>query len=515
MKKHIKYLAICAVGVSVVATACKKSFLSVTPKGTNLESQYYRDQTEAFNGLAAVYDIVGYQSGGLLTKENVMDAGSDDHVAGGGNSGDVTDLQVFNNYTLNSTQGPSAALWQGNYQGIFRANVIIAKLPAVPMDAALKARYNDEALALRAYFYFDLVRLFKNIPLIVKEVPSDQVDDVLQVDPAAVYKQIEDDLKAVIDAKNIPNTVNVATDGGRFTMGTVHALLGKVYLFDKKYTEAAAQFAEVNGTPGQANSTYGYKLLTNFADLWKVQNKFNSESILEVGHSSKSGGTWDCAACTEGNLLNIMVGPRGYVAKTADAPDYISGYSFIPFTKNFFDFIHNDPRNFATVANLDSLKAAGIADYVAGYDNTGFFVNKFAGHAKDKTTGGGEPVLNYPQNMYEIRLADTYLMEAEALISGGGDLTRAAALMTAVHTRAYNDGKTHALAATMANIKTERRAELAAEGHRWFDLVRWGDAAAVLSNKGFKAGRNEILPIPLNDLNATKLKQSKEYGGTL
>jgi hypothetical protein len=167
------------------------------------------------------------------------------------------------------------------------------------------------------------------------------------------------------------------------------------------------------------------------------------------------------------------------------------------------------------VANLDSLKAAGIADYTPGYDNTGFFVNKFAGHLSDKTTGGGAPELNYPQNMYELRLADTYLMEAEALIMGGGDLARAAALMTAVHTRAYNDGATHPLAATMAVLKNERRAELAAEGHRWFDLVRWGDAPAVLGYKGFKAGRNEILPIPLNDLNATKLKQSKEYGGSL
>ncbi|MCR8561462.1 RagB/SusD family nutrient uptake outer membrane protein [Mucilaginibacter sp. BJC16-A38] len=515
MKKYLKYLAICAAGL-LIAPACKKSFLSVTPKGTNLESQYYTNQAEAFNGLVAVYDVVGYQSGGLITKEDAMDAGSDDHVAGGGGSGDVTDLQVFNNYTLNETQGPGGPLWQGYYQGVFRANVLLQKLPAVPMDAGLKNRYADETKALRAYFYFDLVRLFKNIPLILAEVPSDQVDNVLQVAPSAVYGQIEGDLKSVISNKNIPDKVDISVDGGRLTMGAVHALLGKVYLYEKKYTESAAEFAIVNGsTPGQPNSQYGYQLLPNFADLWKVSNKFNAESILEVGHSSKSGGSWDCSACTEGNFLNIMVGPRGYNPLKAGAPDYISGYSFIPFTKNFFDFIHYDPRNKATVANLDSLKANGIADYSAGYDNTGYFIGKFAGHLADKTTGGGAPELNYPQNMYEIRLADTYLMEAEALISGGGSTSRAGALMTAVHTRAYNDGTTHTLAPTMANIKTERRAELAAEGHRWFDLVRWGDAPAVLGYKGFKAGRNEILPIPLNDLNATKLKQSKEYGGTL
>jgi len=433
----------------------------------------------------------------------------------GGGASDVTDLQVFNNYTLNESQGPSAALWQGGFQGVFRANVLLAKLPGVPMDARLKAQYADESTALRAYYYFDLVRWFKNIPLIVTEIPASEIDNVLQVPPSAVYTQIENDLKSVISNGNIPDQVNITTDGGRLTMGAVHALLGKIYLYDKKYTLAASELAIVNGTPGQMNSKYGYQLLPNFADLWKTSNKYNSESILEADHSSKSGGDWGCIACTEGNVLDIMVGPRGYVAETAAAPDYVSGYSFIPFTQEFFNFIHNDPRNFATVANLDSLKAAGIADYTPGYDNTGFFLNKFAGHVADKTTGGGAPELNYPQNIYEFRLADTYLMEAEALIMGGGDLNRAAALMTAVHSRAYNDGKSHPLQATMAVLKNERRAELAGEGHRWFDLVRWGDAPAVLGYKGFKAGRNEILPIPLNDLNATKIKQSKEYGGTI
>ena len=513
MKSYLKYIIVCAF-VTIVATACKKNFLNVTPKGTNLESQYYRNQTEAFNGLVAIYDVVGWQGGGLVTKENAMDAGSDDHYAGGGSATDVNDLQVFSNYTLSATTGPSAELWRAGFSGVFRANVLLSKLPGVAMDDNLKKRYAAESKALRAYFYFDLVRLFKNVPLLATPVAADQVYNVEQAAPAAVYAQIETDLKDAINEPNLPNTVSITTDGGRLTQGAVHALLGKVYLYEQKWADAAKEFAIVNGAPGQPNGTFGYQLLTNFADLWKVKNKFNSESILEVGHSSQSAGNWGCAACTEGNLLNIMTGPRGYVAKTTAAPDYISGYSFLPFTTDFFNAIHFDPRNKATVANLDSLKAKGIADYTPGYMNTGYFLGKFAGHVADKTTGGGAPELNYPQNLYEIRLADTYLMEAEALIRGGGDLVRAAALMTAVHTRAYNDGKQHPLDATIPILKTERRLELAGEGHRWFDLVRWGDAPTVLASRGFKAGRNEILPIPLNDLNNTKLQQSKEWGGT-
>jgi len=513
MKKYIKYLSVCLIG-SVAITACKKSFLDVDPKGTDLESNYYKNQQEAFNGLVAVYDVVGWQGGGYVTKANAMDAGSDDHYAGGGSATDISDLQVFSNYTLNQNIGPSSELWRAGFSGVFRANVLLAKLPDIAMDEAVKARYTAESKALRALFYFDLVRLFKNIPLLTSSVPADQIDQVEQAAPEAVYAQIEQDLKDALAESTLPNTVDIGTEGGRLTKGAVHALLGKVYLYEKKYADAAKEFAEVNGTPGSQNATYGYKLQANFADLWKTSNKFNSESILEIGHSSKSAGSWDCTACTEGNLLNILVGPRDYQALKPTAPDLTSGWSFLPITADLFNVIHNDPRNFPTVLNMDSLQAAGIAKYTPGYMNTGFFLNKFAGHLSDKTTGGGAQELNYPQNMYEIRLADTYLMEAEALVMGNGDIGRATQLLTAVHSRAYNDGKSHPLTATMDNIKRERRLELVGEGHRWFDLVRWGDAPTVLKSRGFVAGKHEILPIPQNDLNNTKIQQSKEWGGT-
>jgi len=513
MKKYIQYLAVSLVVGSTI-TACTKSFLTVTPVGTNLEANYYQNQAQAFAGLVSVYDVVGWQGGGFVTKENAMDAASDDHVAGGGSATDISDLQMISNYTLTPAAGPQAELWKAGYSGVFRANVLLGKLPNVPMDAALKARYIAETKGLRAYFYFDLVRLFKNIPLITSPLPADQIYDIEQVAPAVIYTQIEKDLTEAIAEPSLPNTVAIATDGGRWTKGTMHALLGKVYLYEQKWTQAAAEFNQVNGTPGVANPTYGYKLLPNFGDLFKLANKYNSESILEVAHSSQSNGNWGCIACTEGNVLNIITGPRSYTP-TASAPDYISGYGFLPITADLFNAIHFDPRNKPTVANLDSLKAKGLCTYDPSYQNTGFFLEKYMGRVSTRSTGSGNFELNFPQNLYEIRLADTYLMEAEALIRGSGDLVRAAALMTAVHSRAYNDNVSHPLPATLAALKLERRLELAGEGHRWFDLVRWGDAPTALASKGFIAGKHEILPVPLNDLTSTKLKQSKEWGGTL
>ncbi|MCM5530476.1 RagB/SusD family nutrient uptake outer membrane protein [Parasegetibacter sp. NRK P23] len=503
MNKFLLYttLALGTLGLG----SCSKGFLEVEPKGLNLESNYYRNETEAFNGLVAVYDVVGWTGGGLVTKVNALDAASDDHLAGGGNATDVNDLQLWSNYTLSPDRGPQGELWRKGFSGVFRANILLQKMGDVPMDETLKKRYIAEAKLLRGYFYFDLVRLFKNVPLFTEPVPASDMYNVTQAAPADVYAQIVKDMQEAIP--DLPPTVPAATEGGRMTQGIAHALLGKVYLQLERFNDAAAEFAVVNGTPG-GTSQYGYKLLDNFSDLWKSNNKFNTESIFEIGYTSTSSGDWGCIACTEGNVLSIMTGPRGYSPLTPGAPDYVSGWSFLVVTPGLFNAIHFDPRYNATIANLDSLKANGIADYTPGYNNTGYFLEKFIGRQSNRSTGGGAMELNFPQNMYEIRLADTYLLEAEAILRGsGGNLTRGAALLNAVRDRVGLGP----VALTLDNIVLERRLELAGEGHRWFDLVRWGRAAAALASKGFVAGKHEVLPIPLLELENTKLVQNEEY----
>ncbi|RZL61943.1 MAG: RagB/SusD family nutrient uptake outer membrane protein, partial [Pedobacter sp.] len=125
----------------------------------------------------------------------------------------------------------------------------------------------------------------------------------------------------------------------------------------------------------------------------------------------------------------------------------------------------------------------------------------------------GQTELNFPQNSYEIRLADTYMLEAESILQSGGAVgpgSRAYLLLNAVRARVG----LNPVAVTMDNIMKERRLELAGEGHRFPDLVRWGKAATVLAYKGFTANKNEIFPIPQAELNNTKILQNKEYGGT-
>jgi hypothetical protein len=504
MKKiSINYLILA--GTMIISLAsCKKDFIEIAPQGQFLTENYYKDQSQAYSALVGVYDAMRKNSGGFENMITMMNAGSDDQFAGGGGATDGAGIQGFSNYTLTSTIMP-ASFWNDHYQGIFRANVLLAKLPTTNMDATLKARYVAEAKALRALYYFNLVRMFKNIPFLLEALTATDMYKVTQAAPSVIYAQIEKDLSDAVAV--LPATVSVSTEAGRFTKGGAQALLGKVYLYDGKSALAATQLAAVNGATPGGTSTYGYKLLTNFSDLWVVANKFNTESILEVGHSSAGNSDWGWwgSGADEGNTVNIMVGPRSYSRPSGStAPDLPSGWSFNVFTQNFYDAIKTDPRFGATVFDLKALKAAGQADYIDGYQNTGYFLNKFLPRQSDVRTGGGALELNYKQDSYIIRLADTYLMEAEALGATGA---RAQALLDAVRARVGLPS----VPVTLAAIKAERRLELAGEGHRFFDLVRWGDAASKLSSRGFVAGKNEIFPIPYNELQGTLLVQNPNY----
>lgn len=499
--KKYKYLLL-AIAILATVISCSDEYLDVEPKGVFLSGNYYANEEQAFSGLVAVYDVMRKNSGGFENMITMMNAGSDDHYAGGGNSSDGAGIQSFSNYSLNPIEMP-LSFWSDHFQGIYRANILLLKLADVPMEESLKNRYIAEAKALRAYYYFNLVRMFGNIPLITEPINPSDMYNVTQSSSEAVYTQIKTDLLDAITA--LPGTLDMTKEAGRFTKGAAQALLGKVYLYTNENTLAAEQLAQVNGTPGQT-SQYGYKLLDDFNDLWVVDNKFNTEAILEVVHTNvglSGWGNWGSGS-DEGNSVNVMVGPRTYVQITDDAPDLPSGWSFNPILPELYDLLKFDPRFEATILDMAALEAAGSASYIAGYQDTGYFLNKFTPTKSVEHTGAGDAVLNYRQNTYAIRLADTYLLEAEALGANG---SRAQALLDAVRSRVGLPS----IPVTMDAIMAERRLELAGEGHRWFDLVRTGRAAAKLASRGFVAGKHEILPIPYKELENTLLVQNPNY----
>lgn len=496
MKTYNIYFVALLAG-SMLFNACSKDFVEVSPKGTALEDNYYRNAEEAFNALVAVYDPLGKETDGTYSnKIGPLNSASDDCYAGGASSSDVPAWQVWNNFTVDPATGIQADFWKRNYQGVYRANVLLSKLDGIPMDEGLKARFFAECKFLRAYYYFDLVRLFRNIPLILSPLGASDIFNVTQAKPEEVWAQIEKDLTEAIP--NLPVAIPVE-ENGRVTKAAGQALLGKVILFqnnESRMQEAANLFEQVNTSPN-------YELLADFGQIFRPDNKFNKESIFEIVHTAKQLSGWGSWPNFEGNVYTQMCGPRAYVGNI-----YKVGWGFNPLTPELISVLTGDPRYGYTTYNVDSLIKTGVASsYEKGYQNTGYFVKKYAPTIEFYSTIGGDPVLNYPNDYIEIRLADTYLLEAEALIRAGGSVAKAQSYLDAVRARVGLPS----IPATLDNIYKERRLELATEGHRWFDLVRTGQAATVLAAKGFTPNKNEILPIPLAELTNTKLVQNPGY----
>jgi hypothetical protein len=495
--KYYIYTGTVLLAIGVMAS-CKKSFLELKPQGEFIESGYYANPGQALTAVVAAYDPLVTETGGIDNTYSdplgALNSASDECFAGGGSSSDMTPWQAMNNYTISRTLGPQNQFWAINFQGVNRTDVLLAKLPQVPgLSADVLKRYTAEGQFLRAHYYFDLVRLFKNVPLILNTLTIQNVYDQPQATPEAVYAQIEIDLNAAI--AGLPVTVSPA-ENGRVTQGAAKALLGKVYLYEKKWSDAARILKEVN-------TSSNYKLLPKFGDIFSPNNKFNSESIFELVHSGKQNYTWSNWNTFKSNIYVQLVGPRNY-----KGPVYFgAGYGFNPVTPQLVAAMKGDPRYPYTIANIDSISKANKTTYEQSYQGTGYYIQKYAPLLSNiVTTGTNE--LNWPNDYIEIRLADTYLMEAEALVTGSGDAGRAQTLLDAVRSRVGLSS----VPVSLQSIQNERRLELATEGHRWFDLVRWGLAPSVLSFKGFKAGTNEILPIPLNETtNGSKVKQNPNY----
>jgi hypothetical protein len=517
--KHYKLLSSIIIMLSAtVITSCSDSFLDVKPKGETLESNYYQTPSEAYAGLVAAYAPLNTETANTYCNPlGPLNSASDDCYCGGGGPGDMAQWQAMNDMSQLTPAQMPVDMWNVNFQGVKQSNLLLSKIDGVPgLSDADKTRYTAEAEFLRAYYYFQLVKWFGNVPLFTTPQTTEQVYNAKQAKPAEVYAQIEVDLNNAI--ANLPATVPAA-ENGRVTQGAAEALLGKVYLYEKKWTEAANILKDVNGTPG-GTSRFGYHLLKNYGDVFDPNNKFNAESIFEVQKTSTQNYDWWAWGQFKSMVYSIMIGPRGYGQKgtSSTAPDYLSGWSFNPITP---DLVHAmvkngkyDPRYKYTVINLDSLVTAGQCTYSKEqcYDATGYFMAKYA-PLRQYTSTAGNQILNFDWDLILIRLADTYLMEAEALVMSNTDLSRAQALLDAVRARVGLPS----VPVTMDAIKHERRMELATEGIRYFDLIRWGDAPKVLNHmengfsKHFTAGKNEVLPIPLSELTNTQLVQNPGY----
>ncbi len=274
----------------------------------------------------------------------------------------------------------------------------------------------------------------------------------------------------------------MASQKGRATKGAALAFLGKVYLYQNKFSEAASTFDEVINSGS-------YSLIPNYNDLFSVANENNSETIFDVQYTGLEGGSYGCLICLEGNAAVGFQGIRQY-----NGPVYGDGNSYNLPTQALYDaFSSIDPRRGATILDIEAFitaqpDAASITYAQGAGGHTGYYNNKYI--KRQGEIGLPDNDLTSPVNYRVMRYADVLLMAAEAHYQTGNS-SKAQQLVNQVRVRAGVPG----LAVNSINvIYKERRFELSGEGLRFFDLVRTGQAADFI--QGFVPGKHEVFPIP-------------------
>ncbi|MFD1144451.1 RagB/SusD family nutrient uptake outer membrane protein [Larkinella insperata] len=480
MKRNYLFVAL----LSLTLGSCKEEFLALSPISQASTTTFYKTGADLLNALNGAYGAL--QLNGQYGQFYVVsEVPSDDTrpVL----SGSVTDQDEFDKFYLRTTNPYLATRWSDGYKGIYRCNAIIDRSAGVTMDEALKSRILGEAKFLRALMYFNLVRVFGDVPLVVKEIIDPQEGYEYSRTPVAdIYAQI---IKDLTEAEAALPATYTGTNVGRATSGAAKSLLGKVHLTRKNYRDAAGKLKEVidAGT---------YELLPSYASVFQASNKNHKESIFDVQYKKGSIGEGSnfanqYAPENSGNAV-IQFGGAGNNQPT---PDLIAAYE------------PGDLRKDVSLATSYTNTSGAKIDYN--------FVRKY----RDAPVVNNDSEDNWPV----LRYADVLLMYAEAL-NETGNTADALPYLNRIRTRAGLAAKTAAEVGTQAamrmTLEQERRVELAFEGHRWFDLVRTGRALPILQAKATAIGiktnlteNNLVFPIPQSqiDINRSKITQNQGY----
>ncbi len=486
MKKlNRKYLLIAALAISTLFPSCEK-FLDSNPQGSLTQESFPVTASDALLATNAVYAPMRFTSWHSGTFP-ILDIMSDDARKGSNPNDAASTIGPYDNFTFTTTGAELSSWWATLYQGIRMANVVIIKVPDIEMDGTLKNHYIGEARFLRALYYFELVRAWGGVPIVTTLNPPLQMP---RSSAEEVYNLIEEDLLFAIE--NLPEKSAYSADQlGRASKGAAKGLMAKVALFQNDFINAEIYALEVI-TSNQ------YDLEPVFTDANSVAGEHGVESVFEIGAVGQEA--------SPGNQYANVQGVRGTPNR---------GWGFNRPTPNLRNgFEENDPRVKGTIIDLgdvidgiEIMGDGGTPDVTL--DGEGNILETECYNRKVWTPGNDVPS-QFGYNRRLLRYADVLLMAAEALNENNkpGD---AIVYLNKVRERA-REGNAEILpdiTTTDKNalrdlILTERRHELAMEGHRFWDLVRTGKAAFVLGPLGFQTGQHELLPIPQNEIDLSQ-----------
>lgn len=459
--------------------SCGDEFLTVPLEGQVEASAFFTTESDALAATNAIYSYLRGWENSAFPTQYVFGVPADD-VLKGSNPGDASFINVYDQFTYTASDDGIKGYWDGQWQAVARCNAVITNVPAISMNDSLKSRLIAEARFLRAYYYFNLVRIYGGVP-IFDGVPTDLNYIKPRNSKQEVYEFIIKDLKAAADI--LPASYSGA-DRGRATKGAAKGLLSKVYLYDKQWQNAYDTAGEV--------MTMGYDLDPDFNHLFRVAGEFGPESVFEVD--------CECSAQFGGSQYAEVQGVRGQYGWGffTPSPSLESAFEAGDIRKELTIL-----RNGETTPEGDLIKV-GDPLAVLTYNQKAYVPSSV-----NNTACGYGSV----QNIRILRFADVLLIRAEAA-NELGKTSDAVSALNRVRTRAGLGNTTSTSQADLRNaIWHERRVELAMEGDRFVDLVRTGQAATVLASYGFVAGKHELFPIPQNAIDQSNGVLTQNPGG--
>ena len=589
MKKSKYIFLISAImALIVVLAACKKTFLDKPPLGT-LNPQIIATSKGVQGLLIGAYSLVdgeGASGDGFASGASNWTYGgvASDDAYKGSDPTDVGDVAPFEDFvSLIPTNGAVPQKWNVCYAGIQRSNDVINTLKiATGISAAEQTTITAQARFLRAYFHMELKKVFGNVPYVDENISPSNTDVSNTVD---IWPKIEADLKFASD--NLPDTWSEA---GRANKWAAKSMYAKAFMFEKKFTEAYTLLKDIIAN-GKTAKGAKYALMPHFYSNYNPAQKNNAESVFAAQTSVQDGSSVDWGGDPNGNYGDILNfpyngGPGACCGFYNPSQDLANAYKTdanglplldesyatgLPVSDTTTPYIGTlDPRIDWTIGRkpvpyLDWGPHQGY-NWIRNPVNDGQFSPKKNVYAKSQTgqfTDVGSaywgPTELVANNVNIIRFADVILWAAECAVQAA-DIPTAMGYVNMVRSRAadpsgwvyknstydaptatyttqttpadnYKIGLYTAATFTAANamdaVRFERRLELAMEGNRFFDLVRYGIAATVINryigrekakrplklNANFVAGKNEYFPIPQREIDnlAGKLKQNPGY----
>ena len=485
MKKYISII----LGLSAIfaLNSCQNQ-LDIPQHGVSSLDNYYSTDEEVQEGTNAIYLEARGMGMNYILGKNML---TDDFWAGGAARGDNSDLEQLNEFNFGVDQSYLQGMFEAYYKIVYKANVIIGRAAA---DTDVKQRCIAEAKVFRAWAYFELISMWGNPPLVDHELLPEEYSRPNGTDEE-LWGLVEKDLTEAIASGFLPEKASADDNSTwRLTKQFAQAVLGKAYLWQKKYKEAATAFDEVVNSGKYRLFDLGYENILSY------NHKHNCESLCEFNRIKDDNNPND-----NFDMTYVMIGWRVEKMDIADPSVHPNnGWGFVVPQKNLYDaFVAEEGyegyRLVGTLKTVDQLREMG-ATIKPGETMISEGIFNWKLRYEPDAFGDWVGMINH-QNLRIMRYAEVLLCAAEAHLQAGNQ-GKANEYLNMVRSRARLADKT----ATLEAIQLEKRLELCAEGVRYQDIIRWGLGETLLANQGEKC--------PLLDSNGqvTWNKYNSVYG---